>query len=557
LAPRNVAAAIPPAAPHRTDEGGPMGGEAKFDLHLIDYAIVLVYFIGVVAHGIYVSRKSDDGADDYFLAGRSLPWYLIGFSLFASNMSGSSFVGLMGGAYSNGVVIFNYEWTAALVLILFAIFILPSYLKARIATVPQFLEERYDVRSRRAFSLFTILAILFIDTAGALYAGGLVISNVTGLLNLWAAVAVLALVAGLYTILGGLSAVVVTDTVQAILLIVGAAVLFWIGLDEIGGWQELFVDVPDEMQHLILPRDDELVPWTGLWGVVLLGFYYWTINQFVVQRALGAKDLREGQIGALFAGFLKLPNLFLMVLPGIIAFKLYPDLETPDLAFPTLAFELMPIGVRGLIMAALIAAIMSSLDSAMNSASTLVVKDFVEPIWNVGEERQVWLGRIVTGVVMVFGAIYAPSVAGFESLFSYFQSSLSYIVPTIVVVYILGLFIPWLNGNGAFWTIVVGLVLGIPLFVLKEVTGIWSAWGLPEIHYTVMSSLMMLLGIVTHLGISALTRRREKENLEDIVWSGRETKDIFVQWETPLWRDRTLWAGILIVATAGFVVWWW
>ncbi|MFW5655750.1 MAG: sodium:solute symporter [Roseicyclus sp.] len=532
-------------------------GDAKFDLHLIDYAIVLVYFIVVIAHGIYISNKNEEGADSYFLAGRNLPWYLIGFSLFASNMSGSSFVGLMGGAYSNGVVIFNYEWTAALVLILFAIFILPSFLKARIATVPEFLEERYDVRSRRVFSIFTILAILFIDTAGALYAGGLVISNVTGLLNLWAAVAVLALVAGIYTILGGLSAVVVTDTVQAILLIVGAAVLFWLGLDEIGGWQELFVDLPEGHRHLILSRHDDFLPWTGLWGVVLLGFYYWTINQFVVQRTLGAKDLREGQIGALFAGFLKLPNIFLMIMPGLIALKLYPDLETPDLAFPTLAFELMPIGVRGLIMAALIAAIMSSLDSAMNSASTLVVKDFVEPIWNVNEERQVWLGRVVTGIVMVFGAIYAPSIAGFESLFSYFQSSLSYIVPTIVVVYIVGLFVPWLNGNGAFWTILLGLVVGIPLFVLKEVTGIWADWGWPEIHYTVMSTIMMLLGLVTHFGISALTRKKDKENIEDLVWSGKETREIFTQWETPLWEDRTLWAGLLILCTAGFVVWLW
>lgn len=534
-----------------------MGGDAKFDLHWIDYAIVLVYFMGVIAHGVYVSRKSGDGASDYFLAGRTLPWYLIGFSLFASNMSGSSFVGLMGGAYSNGVVIFNYEWTAALVLILFAIFVLPSFLRANISTVPEFLEERYDVRSRRAFSIFTILAILFIDTAGALYAGGLVISNVTGYLNLWTAVAVLALVAGIYTILGGLSAVVVTDTVQAILLIIGAAALFWLGLDEIGGWEQLFVDLPEEKTKLILPAEDDFLPWTGLWGVVLLGFYYWTINQFVVQRTLGAKNLKEGQIGALFAGFLKLPNLFLMILPGLIALKLYPDLETPDLAFPTLAFELMPIGLRGLIMAALIAAIMSSLDSAMNSASTLVVKDFVEPIWDVSEERQVWLGRVVTGVVMVFGALYAPSIAGFESLFSYFQSSLSYIIPTIVVVYILGLFIPWLNGNGAFWTIILGLVVGIPLFILKEVTGVWAAWGLPEIHYTIMSTIMMCLGIATHMGLSALTRTDTKENVEELVWSSKEAREVFTTFERPLWQDRTLWAGLLIICTAGFVIWFW
>ena len=192
--------------------------QATFNLHWIDYAIVVVYFCGVIAHGLWVSRGKET-SKDYFLAGGTIPWYLIGFSLFASNMSGSSFVGLMGGAYGNGLVIFNYEWTAAAVLLLFAIFVLPSFLRAKLYTIPQFLEQRYDQRSRRAFSIFTLLAIMFIDTAGALYAGGLVISNVVPFLNLWMAVAVLAGVAGLYTILGGLGAVVVTDTVQAILLL--------------------------------------------------------------------------------------------------------------------------------------------------------------------------------------------------------------------------------------------------------------------------------------------------------------------------------------------------
>ncbi|SFD83531.1 sodium:solute symporter [Roseivivax sediminis] len=535
-------------------------GDAKFDLSWIDFTVVALYFVAIIAHGVYVSRKLEGGSEGYFLAGRTLPWYLIGFSLFASNMSGSSFVGLMGGSYANGVAIFNYEWTAAFVLILFAIFILPSYLRAKIATVPEFLEFRYDVRSRRAFSLFTILAIMFIDTAGALYAGGLVISNVTEYLNIWTAVALLALVAGLYTILGGLSAVVVTDTVQAVLLIVGAAALFWIGLDEVGGWSELFTGIEDSKRHLILPASDDFLPWTGLWGVVLLGFYYWTINQFVVQRTLGAKDLREGQVGALFAGFLKLPNLFLMILPGLIALKLYPELETPDLAFPTLAFELMPVGIRGLIMAALIAAIMSSLDSALNSASTLVVKDFVQPLKpDVSEVRMVALGRIVTGIVMVFGAVYSPFIGSFESLFSYFQSSLSYIVPTIVVVYILGLFVPWLNGTGAFWTIVAGLAIGIPLFLLKEVTGVWEAVGLPEIHYTVMSSIMMMLGIVLHFGLSAATRteRREQEDIDKLVWSRGEFARTFTQLEAPLWHNRVLWAGLLSAALIGFIVWFW
>ncbi|WP_394155781.1 sodium:solute symporter [Loktanella salsilacus] len=534
-------------------------GNAKFDLHWLDYSIVAVYFIAIIAHGVYISRKNKgEGSDGYFLAGRSLPWYLIGFSLFASNMSGSSFVGLMGGAYDNGVVIFNYEWTAAFVLIFFAIFMLPSYLSAKVSTVPEFLEHRYDVRSRRAFSLFTILAIMFIDTAGALYAGGLVISETTTFLNIWTAVAVLALVAGIYTVLGGLSAVVVTDTVQAVLLIVAAAVLFWVGLDKVGGWQELFTDLDESKTSLILPADNDFLPWTGLWGVVLLGFYYWTINQFVVQRTLGAKSLREGQIGSLFAGFLKLPNLFLMILPGIIALKLYPELDTPDLAFPTLAFELMPIGIRGLIMAALIAAIMSSLDSALNSAGTLVTMDFVKPYKpDLSDDTLVKIGRIVTGVCMVIGAVYAPLISGFESLFSYFQSSLSYIVPPIVVVYVLGIFIPWLNGNGAFWTIVIGLLVGVPLFITKEATTIWADAGLPAIHYTVMSSIMMALGIVLHFGISAMTRQPNKEGVDRLVWSRADFRKEFLTWEQPIWLDRTVLSTILAILMIGFIVWFW
>ncbi len=533
--------------------------QANFSLSWIDYAIVAVYFVGVVAHGIYISRKNKDSdSDGYFLAGRTLPWYLIGFSLFASNMSGSSFVGLMGGAYDNGVVIFNYEWTAAFVLIIFAVFVLPSYLKSKVSTVPGFLEVRYDVRSRRAFSIFTILAIMFIDTAGALYAGGLVISNVTEYLNLWTAVAVLALVAGIYTILGGLSAVVVTDTVQAILLIIGAAALFWIGLDKVGGWEELFTGIDDSKKHLILPADNDFLPWTGLWGVVLLGFYYWTINQFVVQRTLGAKNLKEGQLGAIFAGFLKIPNLFLMILPGIIALKLYPDLSTPDLAFPTLAFDLMPIGLRGLILAALIAAIMSSLDSALNSAGTLVTLDFVKPLKpDLEEKTYVLIGKVVTGICMVIGAVYAPMIAGFESLFSYFQSSLSYIVPPIVTVYVLGLFIPWLNGNGAFWTILFGLFVGTPIFIFKEVFDVWTNVGLPDIHYTVMSSIMMAISIVMHLGISAATRTDDKEGVDELVWSAQDAKDELFVLDSPIYLDRTVLSVLLIICMGGMIWWFW
>lgn len=301
----------------------------QFSLATIDYVIVAVYFIGVLFHGWWVSRKGHEDSEGYFLAGKTLPWYLIGFSLYASNMSGSSFVGLMGAAYNNGIAVFNYEWTATIMLIFFSLFMLPYFLRSGLFTIPQYLETRFDKRSRYAFSAFTIIVIIFIDTAGALYAGGLVMTRVFTGLALWQAVAILAAVAGAYTIMGGLSAVVVTDTVQSILLILGGIVIFALALGEVGGWTS-FVDQitqrqPNAMQPY-RPADSDFTPWLGLPGVILLGFYYWTLNQFIVQRTLGAENLDQGRKGALWAGFLKLPNLFIMIVPGVIALLIYPNL---------------------------------------------------------------------------------------------------------------------------------------------------------------------------------------------------------------------------------------
>ncbi len=284
-------------------------------LSAIDLATVAVYLVAVIAFGLWAGRGKHD-ATDYFLAGRTLPWYLIGFSLFASNMSGASFVGLMGAAYQHGMVVFNYEWTATLVLIFFALFMLPVFLRTRLFTVPEYLEARFDRRSRWAYAGFTILTLMLIDTAGALYAGGIVISTAWPGVQLWQTGTALAVVAGLYTVVGGLRAVVVTDALQAVVLIAGAALIFAFGLAEIGGWQALMDGLDGARTKLIRPADDGFLPWPGIMGVVLLGFYYWTLNQYFVQRALAARTLDDGRKGALFGGLLKLPNVFLMILPA-------------------------------------------------------------------------------------------------------------------------------------------------------------------------------------------------------------------------------------------------
>lgn len=531
--------------------------EGTFDLQLLDYTIIVVYFVGVIAHGLWVSRGHET-ADDYFLAGRNLPWYLIGFSLFASNMSGSSFVGLMGASYDNGLVVFNYEWTATLVLVFFALFMLPAFLRAGLYTIPQFLTTRYDKRSRIAYSAFTVFAIMFIDTAGALYAGGLVISSVIPGFTLWTSVAVLALVAGVYTILGGLEAVVVTDTVQAILLVIGAAAIFVFGIEAVGGWDAMMNQLSSDHTSLIQSAGDDFLPWPGLLGVILLGFYYWTLNQFVVQRTLGARDLDQGRKGALFAGLLKLPNLFIMILPGVFGILLFPGLNNPDLVFPTLAAELLPIGFRGLILTALIAAIMSSLDSALNAAATLVSIDFVkEARPDVDDDTLVRVGRGFTAFAMIVGAIYAPSIRGFENLFEYFQSVLAYVTPPVVAVFVIGIFWKRANRHGAFWAIISGLVVGVVLFLTKEVFGVWSTLGLPELHYTYMAVLMFILGTGVLTAVSLSTAAPDYERISEYTFTSdifeRDLQNIGAPW----YADFRYQAAVLMGSTLGIILYFW
>jgi SSS family solute:Na+ symporter len=259
------------------------------------------------------------------------------------------------------------------------------------------------------------------------------------------------------------------------------------------------------MLRLVKPADDGFLPWPGVLGVILLGFYYWTLNQYFVQRALAARSLDHGRKGALFGGLLKLPNVFLMILPGMIAVVLLPDLENPDRVFPTLAFELLPLGLRGLILTALLAAIMSSLDSALNAAASLLTMDFVKPLRPATSGRALLaIGRGFTALLIVVAALYAPLIEGFGSLFQYFQSTLAYLVPPIVAVYLGGLFSARITAGGAFWGLAGGLALGLALFLAQEVTGIWGALGLPRVHFTYMALVVfgLTLAIMTLVSLS-------------------------------------------------------
>lgn len=530
-----------------------------FSLHLIDIIIIIVYIIGIVGIGIWVSRSTED-TEDYFLAGRSLTWSLIGFSLVASNMSSTSLIGMAGSAFGTGISVFNYEWMAAIVLVFFTIFLLPLLLKSRVFTMPEFLERRFDSRSRYYFSGFTILGNIFIDTAGALYAGALVIFLLYPSVPFALSVAILALLAGLYTILGGLKAVVYTDTIQAVLLMLGAILISALAFNKVGSWEAVTSSVDASMLSLIQPASDEFLPWPGLlFGVPLLGFYFWCTNQFMVQRVLGAKTLDHGRWGALFAGFLKLPVIFIMVLPGIFAILLYPELPsmegfTPDLIFPVLLFDLLPIGLRGLILVALIAAIMSSIDSTLNSASTLVTMDFAKPLKPEWDEKQLLrAGRITTFLFMIIAAAWAPMITNFPSLWQYLQSILAYQSPPFVAAFLVGIFWAGANRQSAFWGLVGGHVVSAGLFVSIMI------FGVIDIHFLYVAPILFVVSVVLMVVISLVTETKQQyAEIEDYMWTTelfrKETIELA---EKPWYQNYRIQSVIILSITAVILYMFW
>jgi len=485
-----------------------------FQVHLLDWIVIITYIIAALALGFYVGKKTED-SEGYFLAGRKLVWPLVGFSLYASNMSGSSFVGLAGEGYARGIAVFNYEWAATIILIFFVFFILPFYLKSKVYTMPEFLQTRFDRRSRVMFSGFTVFANLFIDAAAGLFAGGIVMQMLYPEVPIWVPIAILGVLAGVYTVFGGLSAVVITDTVQAVVLILGSIIIAFLAFGELDSWDQLVQAAPQDGLSLILPADDAFLPWPGLFtGVFIIGFYFWATNQFIVQRTLGAKDLNHGRWGALFAGLLKLPVLFLMVLPGTIGIILYPNLARPDLVFPTLTFDLLPVGMRGFILAAMIAAIMSSIDSTLNSASTLVTMDFIKHYKpEVSQKTLVAIGRVVTFVFMVLAVAWAPQIIKFETLWQYLQSILAYITPPIVICFIMGIFWKRANRHGAFLTLAVGIPLGIIGFFSNEI------FGLMDIHFLYACFFLFLLNGLIMITVSLNSEAPDPEVVEKYTWS--------------------------------------
>ncbi len=523
----------------------------------IDTAIVIGYLVVVLIIGIIISRKTKTG-EELFLGGRTFGWGLIGLSLFASNISSSTIIGLTGAAYTTGIVNSVYEWMSGLPLIIAALIFVPLYLKNKITTIPEYLKMRFDRRSQLFFSGVTIFSTIMIETAGALYAGTLVLQTFFPELEMWYTAMGLAFIAGAYTATGGLKAVVITDAIQAVILIIGCTVMTWIIYGKLDySWSNVLASVPEDHFSVVRPISDPSnpdydpgIPWPGLiMGVPLLGFWYWSTNQYIVQRILGARSLNDARWGVILAGFLKVAPLFIMVFPGAMAIGLFPNLENGDAVFPTLVTEVLPVGMVGIVLAGLVSAIMSSVDSALNSSSTLVVIDFIKPNSpNITGKQIATYGRITTIVLMVIAAAWAPMIQNFTGLWDYLQQMFSIIVPPIAVIFLIGVFYKRANGDGAFWTLMGGTALGILLFVLGEL----DLW---HVHYTMNVGILFIVSTIIFIVISSMTPAPDQSQIEGLTY---DPANIDLETEHLPWYLNYKYQMIALAALIfGILIWLW
>jgi SSS family solute:Na+ symporter len=527
-----------------------MTGIAAHPWSPLDGAVIVSYIGGLLLLGLLLTRRGARPVD-YFLASRSTRWPVIGLALLASNMSPTALVGLAGGAYAIGVCVYDYEWTACLILIFFCAFMIPVVLRSQSYTMPEFLERRFDGRARFYFAVLSLFLIIFVDSAGVLYSASLVCQLVFPHLPLSIVVALLAGTATAYTILGGLRAVIYTEAVQGVVLILGATVISWGAFAHAGGWRAVMTHVDPGALSLIRPSGDAGVPWPGLvLGIPILGFYYWCTNQYIVQRVLSARDLNQARWGALFAALLKLPILFLMVLPGTCALLLFPHLAQSDRVYPTLILELLPAGALGLVVAGFIAAAMVACASMFNSAAALITMDIMKSLRpQLADGELVRIGRISTVALMIFAVVWAPELYRFASLWQYLQAVLAYTVSPVVAVFVGGLFWRGATASAAAKALRVGFGGGGALFVCNVILG-WThfhfLYAAPILF--VLASAVLVVG--SWLQPELLTPARAAVMWQTSSWRTQGARSSPLQ----LLRDWR-WQSVGLILLTALVVW--
>ena len=536
----------------------------------VDIAIIAIYFLIIFGIGFYFAKKGRN-SEEYFLAGRNIGWFAIGASLFVSNISTEHFIGLAGSGASSGLAAGNFEWEACLMLLLLGWVFVPFYLRSNVFTMPEFLERRFNRNCANYLATISVIAYIFTKISVHLYAAAIVLQRVVSW-NQWTVAIVLLVATGIYTIAGGLAAVIYTDLVQTIILLLGALALTLIGLDRVGGFAGLRTAIPDSYFHMFRPMSDNEFPWTGIvFGAPILGLWYWCTDQVIVQRVLSARDEGHAKAGTIFAGFLKVLPVFLLVVPGLIAFALYPELFTKvngqvtngNMAFPSLIVNLLPTGIVGLMIAALLAALMGAMSSVFNSASTMITLDFYKKIRPAASEAQlVFFGRIATGGMVVLGLLWVPFIERLSTqLWIYLQSVQAYISPPIAVCFIFGILWPRINGEGALTSLLVGFVLGAGRFIMEvlDKTAHYQSGFirmLVDVNFLHYSIFMFVVCTAVLIAVSMMFPAPERKKLAGLTFATVDDKMETVTVnaphltrETPRERKMNIAFSLLLIAT--------
>lgn len=497
----------------------------SFDM--LDWVVIAAYFIVLLLLAFWVVSKKTETTEDYFLAGRNMGWFVVGASIFASNIGSEHVVGLAGSGAGDKIPLLIYELHAWLVVTMGWVF-LPFYIRSGVFTMPEFLERRFDSRSRWFLSIFSLLAYVLTKVSVTVYAGGIVISSLLHI-DFWTGALATVILTGIYTVLGGMKAVVYTETLQSIVLVIGAGALTYFGLEAAGGWEATKAALPDGYLNMWRPPSDPDFPWPSLVITsTIVGTWYWCTDQYIIQRALSADGITAGRRGAIFGGLMKLLPVFLFLIPGVIALALKNmgelNWDSADQAFASLLMNKMPSGLRGLVAAGLLAALMSSLASVFNSCSTLFTVDIYKKLKPESSEKQLLsVGRVATGIVVVLGVLWIPIMQNISGvLYEYLQSVQSYIAPPITAVFLLGIFFKRINSQGALATLVAGLVVAIVRLAL-ELGGDYFTEGtflyaFGHMNFLTFAAWFFLFCVGTCVVVSLLTPAQTDEELAGLTY---------------------------------------
>ena len=566
-----------------------------------DWAIILFYFAIIAGISWWaVKKKKKDSADDYFLAGRHLGWFVVGASIFASNIGSEHLVGLAGSGATDGVALAHYELHAWCLLVLGWV-MGPFFMRSKVFTMPEFLERRFTPQARTVLSLISLFAYILTKIAVGIFAGGVVFRallpdiHFLGMDTFWIGSILLIILTGIYTIIGGLRAVVYTETLQTFVKIIGAILVTYYGLEALGGWDKLKEICGSEMFNLWKPVVPDGVE--GTWAPVkeatrqawyfndkypwpamllcapIIGLWYWCTDQYIVQRILGAKNEKEARRGTIFAGFLKLTPVFLFIIPGMICFALAKSGINPAIqqelfdangnlireraqgAFPLLVTQVLPVGVRGIVVAGLLAALMSALAGVFNASSSLFTMDFYSRFKpKASQEKLVRVSRVATVVMVIIGLLWIPVIQGARGLYDYLQGIQAYLAPPIFVVFFFGVFMKRLNGPGCLATLLTGFAMGVFRLIVDTPVKLGGEaytegsflWIVNNIFFQYYSLLITIVCIIVFLAVSYATRPPDYNKISGLTFSTLSKQDRLENRSSWNWKDVSL--SVLLIA---------